>query len=166
MKMMFKLLGCIWVLTSATMVAETMTSSPANPPSGGGMNKGTVTSDSVPSSSFPAPLRPNGYIQAIDPNFFNPPSDNKNTPSVLSPKGREFDADPDYNSEQRDEWLRKCAPYKDQDSKLYRECFYREKGRMRLELREKFDAVERRQGGKGKSLQDLIQSNPSSGGFD
>lgn len=164
--MMFRLQGWFLFFSSALLVAETVTSSPANPPSGGGMNKGTVNSDAASSTAFPAPLKPNTFIQALDPGFFNPPVDNKNAPSVLSPKGREFDADPDYNSEQREEWLRKCAPYKDQDSKLFRECFYREKGKMRLELREKFDSVERRQGGKGKSLQDLIQSNPSSGGFD
>ncbi|NBX75987.1 MAG: hypothetical protein EBQ92_05490 [Proteobacteria bacterium] len=164
MKNVLKLLGLVWVLVGVSAWAETPAPAPAAPPAASGMNKGTVNTDG--SSSIPGPLKPSGYIQALDPNFFNPPSDNKNTPAGLSPKGREFDADPDYNSEQREEWLRKCAPYKDQDSKLFRQCFYREKEKMRLELREKFDSVERRQGGKGKSLQDLIQSNPSSGGFD
>jgi hypothetical protein len=164
MRNVLMLLGLICVFLGASVLAETTAPTPANPPAVSGMNKGTVNTDS--GSSIPGPLKPSGYIQALDPNFFNAPSDSKNTPPGLSPKGREFDADPDYNSEQREEWLRKCAPYKDQDSKLFRECFFREKDKMRLELREKFDSVERRQGGKGKSLQDLIQSNPSSGGFD
>ena len=152
------LLGPICVFLGASALAETTAPTPANPPAVSGMNKGTVNTDS--GSSIPGPLKPSGYIQALDPSFFDAPVDNKNTPPGLSPKGREFDADPDNNSEQREEWLRKCAPYKDQDSKLFRECFFREKDKMRLELREKFDSVERRQGGKGKSLQDLIQSLP------
>lgn len=164
MKIESMLLGFYLMVASAFLLAETASSPPSNAPASPGMNKGTVNTDT--GNAFPGPLKPKGYIEALDPNFFNTPIDNKNTPTGLSPKGRDFDADPDYNSEQREEWLRKCAPYKDQDSKLFRECFYREKDKMRLELREKFDSVERRQGGKGKSLQDLIQSNPSSGGFD
>jgi hypothetical protein len=73
---------------------------------------------------------------------------------------------PDYNLEQRDTWLKKCAVYKEQDSKLFRDCFYREKEKMRLELREKFDAVERRQGGSRKSVEEMLQPEKSSGGFD
>lgn len=164
MKIFATLLGLHWALASAVVLGEAATASPANPPFSSGMNKGTVNTNAGPAPL--GPLMPNGYIQALDPNFFNSPSDNKNTPPGNSIKGREFDADPDYNSEQREEWIRKCSPYKDQDSKLFRQCFFREKDKSRLELREKFDAVERRQGGKGKALQDLIQSNPSSGGFD
>jgi len=164
MKSVWILLGFCWIAASGVAWAENGPEASGKPSSSAGMNRGSVTGDT--GSAFPSPLKPKGYIEALDPNFFDAPIDKKNTPTILSPKGREFDSDPDYNSEQREEWLRKCAPYKDQDSKLFRECFLREKDKMHLELREKFDAVERRQGGKGKSLQDLIQSNPSSGGFD
>lgn len=108
-----------------------------------------------------------GTIKPLDDDFFSPqPGSFGQAVPGLSPKGREFDDMPDYNLEQRDTWLRKCSNYKEQDSKLYRECFYREKEKMQLELREKFDAVERRQGGGRKSLEDLLQPEKSSGGFD
>lgn len=124
---------------------------------------GAVTASPMPSSNMGSM----GIIKTFDEDFFNTnPSNNLNTPPGVSPQGRIYDADPDYNSQQREEWLRKCEPYKDQDSKLFRECFQREKDKMRLELREKFDAVERRQGGKIKSYDQLLKPNTNSGGFD
>lgn len=132
----------------------------------------TAPPPSVGGAVTPSPIQPGsssslGVINALDNNFFNSnPSSISNTPPGLSPKGRVFDADPDYNSAQREEWLRKCEPYKDQDSKLFRECFQREKDKMRLELREKFDSVERRQGNRLKSYYELLKPNSNSGGFD
>jgi len=137
------------------------TSSPGSPPTPS--MGGAVTPSPIPSSNTGSM----GIIKTFDENFFNTnPSNNLNTPQGVSPQGRIYDADPDYNSQQREEWLRKCEPYKDQDSKLFRECFQREKDKMRLELRERFDAVERRQGGKIKSYDELLKPNPNSGGFD
>lgn len=107
-----------------------------------------------------------GTIKVFDENFFSSPPRGKNGEPLLAPNGREYAADPDYNSEQREQWLEKCAPYKDKDTKLFKECFQREKDKMRLDLRQKFDAVERRQGGKKMSIEDLIKPNAGSGGFD
>lgn len=138
----------------------------------GGAFAETAPAPTVGGAVTPSPIRPNssssmGVIKTLDDNFFNSQSDNSsNGPSGLSPMGRVYDADPDYNSQQREEWLRKCEPYKDQDSKLFRECFQREKDKMRLELREKFDSVERRQGNQMKSYYELLKPNSNSGGFD
>lgn len=108
-----------------------------------------------------------GTNKGSEEDFFNPnPNGNQQTPAQVSPNGRVYDSDPEYNSQQRADWIRKCEPYRDQDSKLFRECFQREKDKMRLELREKFDAVERRQGIRLKSYEELLKPNPNSGGFD
>lgn len=108
-----------------------------------------------------------GTIKVLDENFFSPsPVRGKGGEVEMAPNGREYAADPDYNSEQREQWLQKCAPYREKDTKLFRECFQQEKDKMRLDLRQKFDAVERRQGGKKMSIEDLIKPNAGSGGFD
>lgn len=144
-------------------LSETPSVAPSAPTEAPALNKGTVVG-SPPGST--GPMSP-GYIKPFDEGFFeSKPIDIKSAPPGFSPRGREYGADPDYNTEQREEWLRKCGPYKDQDAKLFRQCFQREKDKMRLELREKFDQVERRQGGSGKSIDDLIQPNKGSGGFD
>jgi len=102
----------------------------------------------------------------FEPDFFSPTTGSGVSVPGTSPKGREYDDMPDYTTDQREAWLKKCAVYKDQDSKLFRDCFQKEREKMRMELREKFDAVERRQGGGRTSYEDLLQPQKSSGGFD
>lgn len=107
-----------------------------------------------------------GTLKVFDENFFTPPTgSNQGKPEVNS-AGRTYGPDADYNTEQREQWLAKCAPYRDQDVKLFRDCFQREREKMKLELREKFDAVERRQGRGNYSIENLLQPSKSSGGFD
>jgi len=139
--------------------------SPQSPPTKAQYPLNSSGSSSSESSAVEK-LNP-GTVRVLDENFFNPVAPRgKGGAAELAPNGREYATDPDYNSEQREQWLQKCAPYRDKDSKLFRECFQAEKDRMRLELREKFDSVERRQGGKKMSIEDLIRPNSGSGGFD
>lgn len=117
-------------------------------------------------SAQPGNFNP-GTLKSFDEGFFDAKkADTAPPPPGTSEKGREYAPDPDYNSQQREQWIQKCAPYKDKDAKLFRECYQKEREKMRLELREKFDAVERRQGMGKTPTEELLQPNKGSGGFD
>lgn len=157
------LVSC-FVVSAGFCLAETSTGSGSSPtpvpvptPAMGNPSSG---------GAYPNNLN-QGLIRTLDPDFFSASGQSAGpVPPATSPKGREFDDMPDYTTDQRDAWLRKCGAYKDQDSKLFRECFQKEREKMRLELREKFDAVERRQGGGKTPYDNLLQPQKSSGGFD
>ncbi|NBX93612.1 MAG: hypothetical protein EBQ85_10325 [Proteobacteria bacterium] len=108
-----------------------------------------------------------GNVKALDNDFFLPKKEETTPiPPGISRKGREYAPEPDYNSEQRDLWLQKCASYRDKDARLFRQCYQKEREKMLLELREKFDAIERRQGAGKVPTEELLQPNKASGGFD
>jgi hypothetical protein len=70
----------------------------------------------------------------------------------LSQSGRYLGAEPDYNSQDREDWISECEPARQQGTKAFRECFAAKKKQAAQTLREKFDAVEKRQ---GQTLKDI-----------
>ncbi len=117
MKPSFKILGVFLVFGMASSAFAEL--SPAAPASGA---QGAATS--------PAPV-PRG-IKVFDDRVFELSRDTQPAGTTKSPvtgQQRYLGEEPDYNYVQRDQWLQTCAPLRDQDSKEYRDCFNREKGK-------------------------------------
>lgn len=53
--------------------------------------------------------------------------------------------DPDYNTDQREQWLKACEKYRNKDLETYRKCFQDEKSKSKEALRQSFEAVEQKQ---------------------
>ena len=63
----------------------------------------------------------------------------------ISKEGRVIAEEPDYNTEQRQQWLDACAPMRDKDAQAYRDCYANQKAGSAKKRRQDFDNVERRQ---------------------
>lgn len=62
-----------------------------------------------------------------------------------SKEGRVIAEEPDYNTEQRQQWLDACEPIKGKDGEAYRECYANQKASSKKKQRQDFDSVARRQ---------------------
>ena len=83
-----------------------------------------------------------------EPSVFDSPKNDapKTSRSALTGADRFVGEEPDYNTEQRAEWLKTCEPLKSSDLKAYRECFENEKRKTTAQVRKSFDDSQRRQG--------------------
>lgn len=59
---------------------------------------------------------------------------------------RGMGSEADYNSVQRDEWIAKCEPQKNQSAQAFKDCFQTERKKNLELLKSNREAVERRQG--------------------
>ena len=107
----------------------------------------TTTTGSAPNPG-PAPAPQGRGIQIFDDRVFDlKPSETKPTTRKSSVTGSErFLADePDYNSEQREQWIESCQPQRDKNLQAFRDCFNGQKRKAKQDLRNKFDKVESEQ---------------------
>lgn len=131
----------------------------------------------APPGGAPQPIQivvPGAAPQAPkEPSVFDPPKKDsapRTTKSAVSGTDRFFGDDPDYNTEQRQQWLDTCAPKKETDFAAYRECYQNEKRKSKAEIQRRFDQTERRQQGilrntgSVPSLGDSPGGSPSFGG--
>lgn len=103
---------------------------------------GNVSGNPVPSGATLKPVNPN-TVQTLDGNFFDAKGVGKE--SSANSGARYYGEEPNYNTEQRDAWLAKCAQFKGKDQEAYRKCYEEEKRKSLAGLRENQDAIEKRQ---------------------
>jgi hypothetical protein len=104
--------------------------------------------------------------QGLDGDFFapKPPA----PPVTPGPAGRYAAGEPDYNSAQREEWLKKCEK-ENTDGEAFRKCYAREKAKTLGELEVGRQKVQDNQGtpfqnSSSKSLPSLENREPAFGG--
>jgi len=104
-----KVLFCLFALVSiAASVAKA--EAPAQPNNGSAQPQGKSL---------------NRTINIFDDGVFGLGKDSGN--STTSPTGRTLSNDADYNTEQRERWLKKCAPLREKDLRKYQDCYRNEK---------------------------------------
>jgi hypothetical protein len=99
----------------------------------------------------PSPSSPNsGFnkvnpsnVQVFDNDFF------KDTPKAqfnsVTPKGRAYADEPDYNTETRQRALDKCEPLRSQNFAKYQECYQKDMANVKKGIQDNYDEVERKQ---------------------
>jgi hypothetical protein len=112
----------------------------------------------------PQPQSSSRSVQVFDDRVFDLTPREAAAPT-LSREGRVLDAEPTYNTEQRQRWLDSCAPIRDKDAQAYRDCYANEKAKDARAQRDSFEQVERRQAlpGQGGPLFEETRRNSNVG---
>jgi hypothetical protein len=110
----------------------------------------TVTGSPMPLMDPMGPPKRNG----LDETFFDDKKgdnvqgkdkrvDNGN--SGVSSSGRYYGKDPDYTTDEREQWLKDCESFRTGDQKLYKDCFNKQKQKTLEERDNAFIEVEKKQ---------------------
>jgi hypothetical protein len=111
----------------------------------------TSSTSGAPSATggSPSPSRPSviltnpNNIQVFDNDFFKTTSEPP--ANQVTPKGRSYAEDPDYNTDTRQRALEKCESLKNRDFSKYQECYKKDMANARKGIQEGYDEVERKQ---------------------
>ena len=102
-------------------------------------------------------------IQVFDDKVFDLGSQTA-APST-SKGGRQLDSEPDYNTDQRQDWIDKCRERGKESSKAFKECFSDEKNRSLGKVRERASEVEQKLSPKTRSAPLPDESRPGEPAF-
>ena len=106
----------------------------------------------------------NRGIQVFDDRVFD--LGTQSSPPTTSKGGRNLDSEPDYNSQQRQEWIDKCSERGKESSKAFKECFSEQKNRTLGKVRERASEVEQKLAPpKTRSAPILDESRPAEPAF-
>lgn len=99
----------------------------------------------APAQQAPAPA--NRGIQIFDDRVFKLSVDEEKPKTRKSASGTErtIAEEPDYNTEQRDQWIQTCSPMGKKSQRAYKECYEGEKRKSRESGKRRINEIERRQ---------------------
>lgn len=109
-----------------------------------------------------APAKPgfSNSMEVLSKDFFEKKADE-------GPKSGRSDAgEPDYNTADREKWLKACEKLKNKDLEAYRKCFQDEKAKSKEALRQSFEEVERRQALPLRNTNPLLEEQRNVNGWD
>lgn len=129
-----------------------------------------TTGDQKPSpviiQQYPSNPVPSRGAQVFDDKVFDsvgkPPAE---LPPIESPysgiKRGQDNSKPRFNSTQREEWIKKCSRYRDQDSKKFKDCFEKLASENERDLEERQRAVEKNLNTTFRNSQNPGPQNPA-----
>lgn len=129
----------ILCLLSQMALAEGGQSNVATP--GGVVVVNPTPAQNPPNSGFNR-VNPSN-VQIFDNDFFKDAP--KATVNAVTPKGRAYAEDPDYNTETRQKALEKCEPLRNQNFSKFQECYQKDMANVKKGIQENYDEVERKQ---------------------
>ena len=103
-----------------------------------------------------------GSTEVLKKDFFDSKPEGKPKPA----DSRYSAGDADYNSEQREQWLKTCDKYKNKDLETYRKCFQDEKSKSKEALKQSFDSVEQKQSLPLRNVNPLLDEQRNQNGQD
>lgn len=118
-------------------------------------NPGAATGMTSPD---PSKLNPSA-VQIFDKGFFD---EKKEAKPAVNSNGRALAEEPDYTSDKREEWLKKCAPLKEKDGVAYRKCYQDEKAQFQGGLKKNREMVEQRQNEPLRNTNPLLEEQRKS----
>lgn len=91
---------------------------------------------------------PGNAIPVFDDAIFDTPKTDTALDTIENAEGKKRykGKGGNYNSQQQEQWVAKCSIGNEKGSPAYRECYQKEKGRVREEVQANRDTVEKRMG--------------------
>lgn len=104
----------------------------------------------------------NRGVKVFDDGVFVLSSDKKEPTTTKSQTGAErpLASEPDYNTEQREQWLETCAPQQEANPKGYRDCYKREKKKTTDANKRRMNSVNEREKQQFRTAEPIPDSAP------